>query len=166
MAYDGRAVANYVLEFAEREDRLVTNLSLQKIVYFCHVWSLIKLKRPLIKHRFEAWQYGPVLQYLYRDFCGYDNRKIEGFAMQLDKFTGERTKVPCEFDEETENLLVKVADFYSRLSSSQLVALSHVEGGPWDQVWNHGGNIKLGMKIEDQKIVEFYSSIPTPFTVQ
>ncbi len=86
--------------------------------------------------------------------------------MQLDKFTGERTKVPCEFDEETENLLVKVADFYSRLSSSQLVALSHVEGGPWDQVWNHGGNIKLGMKIEDQKIVEFYSSIPTPFTVQ
>ena len=29
-------------------DRVVTNLFLQKIVYFCHVWSLIDLGRPIV----------------------------------------------------------------------------------------------------------------------
>lgn len=166
MAYDGRAVANYVLKFARCHGRDVTNLSLQKIVYFCHVWSLIKNGKPLLKHQFEAWQFGPVVQYLYRDFRDFGDRNIDQLATQLDKFTGERTEVPCEFDPLTEDLLECVVDFYIRLTPSQLVALSHVEGGPWDQVWNHGGKIKAGMKIDDHKIVEFYSRIPTPFTIQ
>ena len=62
MSYDGRAVANFVLDFCDQHQRGITNLSLQKIVYFCHVWSLIEFDRPLVKQRFEAWQYGPVLQ--------------------------------------------------------------------------------------------------------
>jgi uncharacterized phage-associated protein len=49
------------------------NLTVQKIVYFCNVWSLIELGRPLIRHKFEAWEFGPVLPYLYREFKNYDH---------------------------------------------------------------------------------------------
>jgi len=68
MSHDGRAVANFVLDVCEQAGREVTNLSLQKIVFFCHAWSLAVRKEPLVKHEFEAWQFGPVLQYLYREF--------------------------------------------------------------------------------------------------
>ena len=52
---DGREVANYVLDYAEKNGIIVTNLGLQKITYFCHTWFLVTTNKPLIKQNFEAW---------------------------------------------------------------------------------------------------------------
>lgn len=166
MDVDGRSVANFVLDFCDKNGRGISNLSLQKIVYFCHVWAMIELGRPLIRHQFEAWQYGPVLQYLYRQFKAYDRSPISGRATKIDPQTGQAKVVGYEFDNETEALLSKVVDFYSRLGASDLVKLSHAEGGPWDQVWNHAGQINPGMKIENSAIVRFYSRAQAPFSIQ
>lgn len=164
--HDGRAVANFVLDFCEGRDRKVTNLGLQKIVYFCHVWSLIEFQRPLIRHKFEAWEFGPVLPYLYREFRNFDRSPIIGRAKQLDPVDGKQKTVEYNFDGETDSLLRRIAEFYSRLRVGDLVELSHVRGGPWDAVWHHGGTINPGMKIEDDKILEFYSKVVSPFSVQ
>ena len=164
--YDGRAVANFVLDLCESNGRTVTNLSLQKIVYFCHVWSLIELGRPLIRHKFEAWEFGPVLPYLYREFKNYDRSPIVGKATQLDPTDGKQRLVEYNFDSETNSLLHKIAGFYSRLRAGDLVELSHAQGGPWHAVWNHGGTVNPGMKIDDVKIVEFYSKAVRPFSIQ
>lgn len=166
MSIDGRAVANFVLDFCESAQRPVTNLSLQKIVYFCHVWSLIELRRPLIKHSFEAWQFGPVIQYLYREFKAFDDKPIIGRATKIDPQSGEKTEVGYDFDVETQKLLRNVVDFYSRLSASELVKLSHAPSGPWETVWNHSGNANPGMKIDNDMIEEFYSKARPPFSIQ
>src|SRR3954452_15975193 len=113
MAYDGRAVANFVLDYCAAHGRSVSNLALQKIVFFCHVWSLIQLKRPLVKHQFEAWQFGPVLQYLYREFKAYDRAPIEGRATRMSPQSGQVEVVPYDFDTETLALLEKTVAFYS-----------------------------------------------------
>ena len=76
MTHDGRAIANFVLDEADCIAVAVSPLALQKIVYFCHVWSLIGLGKPLIKQSFEAWEHGPVLQYLYREFRLFGARPI------------------------------------------------------------------------------------------
>jgi len=164
--YDGRAIANYVLDFCHSRGRPVTNLALQKIVYFCHVWSLIELRRPLIRHKFEAWEYGPVLPYLYREFKNYDRLPIVGRATQIDPVDGNQRIVAYNFDSETDLLLREIVNFYSRLRAGDLVDLSHAEGGPWYRVWNHGGTVNPGMKIDDAKIVEFYSRALRPFSLQ
>ena len=166
MSLDGRAVANFVLDFCDANGRSVTNLSLQKIVYFCNVWSLVKFGRPLLRHQFEAWQYGPVLQYLYRDFRRYDDRPIVGRATRIDPSTGNKEVVRYEFDQETETLLTKVVDFYSQLRANDLVSLSHAKGGPWHDVWNHGDRVNPGMKIEERSIAEYYSKVQPPFPIQ
>ena len=163
---DGRAVANFVLDFCEKQGRSVTHLSLQKIVYFCHVWSLIVLGRPLVRHRFEAWKFGPVLQYLYREFRQWDDQPITGRAHQIDVTSGEKEIVTYKFDEETESLLFEIVDFYSRLRPSELVALAHAEGSPWHEAWNHSGAANPGMRINDSSIVDYYSKAPTPFPLQ
>ena len=166
MSLDGRAVANFVLDFCDAKDRRVTNLSLQKIVYFCNVWSLMNFGRPLLKHQFEAWQYGPVLQYLYRDFKRFENRPIVGRATRIDPGSGREEVVRYEFDQETESFLHQVVDFYSRIKANDLIALSHAKGGPWDKVWNHCGKVNPGMKIEESSITEFYSKVRPPFSIQ
>lgn len=163
---DGRTIANFVLDFCDARDRKVTNLALQKIVYFCHVWSLIEMDKPLVRHKFEAWEYGPVLPYLYREFKIYDRLPILKRATHIDPTDGKFRVVPYAFDQETELLLEKVVSFYSRIRAGELVDLTHSEGGPWYTVWNHGGRVNPGMKIDDDKIREFYSKAVRPFSVQ
>jgi len=166
VTFDGRAVANFILDFCERRDRPVSNLSLQKIVFFCHAWSLTQRQKPLIRHSFEAWQHGPVLQYLYREFKEFDDRPIESRARKLDPLTGQKQVVTYDFDGHTAALLEKVVDFYSQMSAFDLVALTHVRGGPWERVWHHGGTVNPGMKIDDNEIARFYSKISAPFVAQ
>lgn len=157
MTYDGSQIANYILDFCQQRNRPVTNLSLQKIIYFCHVWSLVNLDKPLVRHNFEAWEFGPVLQYLYHEFKDFDRSPISSRAQKIDVVRGVRETVNYDFDQETELLLGRVVDFYSRLSAGDLVELSHAADGPWAKVWHHSGIVKLGMKIEDTEIKRYYS---------
>ncbi|WP_300351050.1 type II toxin-antitoxin system antitoxin SocA domain-containing protein [uncultured Alcanivorax sp.] len=163
---DGREVANYVLDYAESKGFGVTNLSLQKIVYFCHAWYLVSTGGPLVKHSFEAWEYGPVLPYLYRDFKSFGDKIITTKAKKLDVMTGRYVKAEMKIDEDEERLLMNVVAFYSSLSPSQLVALSHHSEGPWSKVWNFRNRINPGMKISNEEIMNFYSSQKRCYTVQ
>jgi uncharacterized phage-associated protein len=166
MTYDGRAVANFVLDCCDKKGRQLNHTSLQKIVYFCHVWFLVRLRRPLIKHKFEAWEFGPVLPYLYREFKNYDRSPVTSRATQINPLDGTTRIVEHRFDLQTAALLEDVVEFYSRLRANDLTELSHVRGGPWDVVWNHAGSAKPGMKIDDVHIANFYSRIPCPFAIQ
>lgn len=144
----------------------MTNLALQKLVYFCHVWSLIGLGSPLVRHKFEAWEFGPVLPYLYRAFKNYDRAPIVGRATQIDPSDGKQRIVGYNFSSEADSLLRETTEFYSRLRPGDLVELSHAKGGPWHSVWHHAGTVNPGMKIDDVSILEFYSKVPAPFSIQ
>jgi len=166
MSHDGRAIANFVLDVCEETGRPVSNLALQKLVYFCHVWSLIELGKPLVKHSFEAWEFGPVLPYLYREFRAFDREAIKSRAKVLDPLSGEQRIAEYALSSDTHDLLRKVVEFYSRLKAGDLVRLSHAKGGPWEESWNHSGIINPGMKIKDESIVRFYSRAFESFTLQ
>ena len=166
MAHDGRAVANFVLDQVEASGGSVTPLALQKIVYFCHVWSLIELRRPLIRHNFEAWEHGPVLQYLYWEFKRFGANPIHGRAQRLNPHSGAAEQVPYAFDQETVALLNRVVGFYGRLPAGTLVELTHATDGPWHKVWHQGGSINPGMKIDNRDIEHFYARPPRSETVQ
>lgn len=163
MSYDGRAVANRILDLCEAESLPVTNLSLQKLVYFCHVWCLVKLRKPLVRHQFEAWQHGPVLQYLYREFKVFEAECITARAKGLNPASGKLEVVSPELDPLVDDVVQRVLSFYARMRPGTLVELSHVPGGPWDQTWNHLGKSNPGMKIKDEEIVFYYGSAISPF---
>jgi len=42
--YDGRDIANRILDICDNLDVSISNLALQKIIFFCHVWTLRKLE--------------------------------------------------------------------------------------------------------------------------
>jgi len=166
MSFDGRAVANFVLDFCDKQNRPVSNLALQKILYFCHVGFLMERNEPLVKHAFEAWEFGPVLQYIYREFKDFDRASITRRAKYLDPQSGEYLTAPYNFDDATTKLLSKLVDIYSRMSPSELVSLSHIKGSPWDQIWNHAGSTCPGMKISNEEITKFYKNEKTTGALQ
>ncbi len=157
MVYDGREIANFILDFCDKKNVAISNLSLQKTLYFCHVWSLVKLDRPLIRHQFEAWKFGPVLQYVYREFKDFEKQPITSRAYKRNAATGQKCVVEYTLDNGTKTLLEDVVNFYSRLPASYLVDLSHAEGGPWDTVYNHTEKVCPGMKIDNMTIKQYYS---------
>lgn len=164
MSHDGRAVANFVLDNCAEPG--ISNLSLQKVVYFCHVWSLIEREEPLIAQSFEAWEFGPVLPYLYREFKEFDRAPIHTRARKIDALSGRLEVVRYTFEDDTRKLLARTVAFYSRIRPGDLVEMTHVHGGPWYSVWNHRGAINPGMKISNDDIVKFYSGRLSRFKSQ
>lgn len=157
MTFDGRAIANCILDVADAEGIELSNLSLQKVLYFCHAWHLVETGNPLVKTEFEAWQHGPVLQYLYSKFKEYENRPIRGRARAMNPLNGKPEVVSYEFDKDTADRIRRIVGMYGRMEPWDLVDMSHEKGGPWDQIWNHSGKINPGMKIPHSRIHEFFS---------
>lgn len=157
MAHDAREVANFILDVCDKKSQPITNLELQKIMFFCHVWSLVTLKKPLIKNNFEAWQHGPVIQYVYRDFKKYKKSPITGRALKINKKNGKREVAKYDFNSQTINFLTNIIDFYSQLGAYHLVKLTHEADGPWDRVWNSQNQTSIGMEIANNAIIEHYS---------
>lgn len=160
---DGRAVANLILDIAESQGDKVSNLALQKILFFCHGWCIAKLNKALVKQDFEAWQYGPVLQHVYREFKIFDRLPITSRACRLDPTTGKKVVAAGDFDQETIELIRSATRFYSGLRPGTLVEMSHAEGGPWDRVWNHKGLVNPGMRMDNEQIKIHFLSLSAPF---
>jgi uncharacterized phage-associated protein len=98
MMIDARIIANAVLDRAEASGRQITNLDLQKIVYFLHGHFLRKHGIPLVASEFEAWPYGPVHKTLYDAFRSYNDTSIEGRADSFDPVKRTRKSLPSLTD--------------------------------------------------------------------
>ncbi|PST22266.1 DUF4065 domain-containing protein [Mesorhizobium plurifarium] len=156
MSYDVRAVANFVLDIAEAEHREVSNLHINKIVYFLHADFLVAFSRPLVSAKIEAWTHGPVFRELYREFKEYGSSGIAGRASYLDPASGQKRKALYNFSREEEAFLTQLTKRYISMTPSALVAQSHVQGGPWDQTWNHETVTNASMRISDELIKDWY----------
>lgn len=164
MTYDGREIANFVLDFCYKNEVAITNLSLQKILYFCHAYCLVRLDRPLIRHEFEAWEHGPVLPYVYHEFKDYVKSPIVSKALKLDLASGEKVEALYKLDAETETLLADVVNFYCRVPAWNLVKMTHEKNSPWDVVYYHTDKTCPGMKISNNSIKEYYAKANGDYT--
>lgn len=156
MFLDVRAIANFVLDEAAAAGVRLTNISINKIVYFICAEHLAKFGQPLVKAKIEAWKYGPVFRELYSEFKVCQDRPIEKRAEKINPHSGKRETCRLDSEEPIVNDLRIWCRTYMRLSASQLVELSHAEDGPWDRVFFHGGTSNPGMHISDEVIRESF----------
>lgn len=134
--YEARKVSNYLLARYDAQRFDLTNLRLNKLLFFIHACSLITRKEGLIRNHFEAWQYGPVIRPIFKAFKKHGDRWIPEPAQFLDYASGAFEPVPFDDITPTDAQAVdEVFNEYSRFSTGQLVALSHEPGGPWDLVY-------------------------------
>ncbi|WP_371813370.1 Panacea domain-containing protein [Ruegeria sp. HKCCA4008] len=154
-SYDARAIANLMLDEADREGIKVTNLALQKLLYFAHGIRLRQTKTPLVSGYFEAWQYGPVHPAAYRAFKSCGATPISFRAAGKDPLTGRPRELKTPDDGLVVQLVRDVVRSYGRLSPGRLVDLSHAKNSPWHYIVDKARtDVALGMRIPDNVIQE------------
>lgn len=158
MARDVRAIANFVLDLAEAEGRSISNLSINKVVFFLHAYFLVQFGEPLVSAKVEAWNLGPVFRELYREFKMFGDQPIRGRAHRISPDTGERELCEYDFSDNERRFLEEIGRKYVGFSSGALVTMSHEKGGPWEQVWNHSTPVNASMSISNDIIRDWYAN--------
>lgn len=153
---DVRVIANEVLGRAEKHGVEVTNMAINKIVYFVHCDFMLEDGEPLVGAKIEAWQHGPVFRELYQEFKRWGDQPIKGRATRISPISGQLEEASATFGTDEQTRLNEIIDRYIKFSAAHLRALSHVTGGPWDQVWQHTGRANPGMRISDELIKQTY----------
>src|SRR5688572_18511108 len=65
-------VAKYLLSLQDEEvGDSISNLKLQKLLYYAQGFHLAEHGRALFEERIEAWQHGPVIPTVYPEFKDY-----------------------------------------------------------------------------------------------
>ena len=135
MSYDAKAIANYFLDAAAKQNASLTPMKLQKLIFFAHGWYLALYGEPLIADQIEAWQFGPVVPSIYHEFKHARSGAISSRATEFDLDTFEliEPEVP-KSDERSRSLMDKVWQTYGKFSAFQLSNLTHLPDTPWATV--------------------------------
>lgn len=125
MWYSVTEVARYIITRCSELQRPVSNLKLQKMLYFLWVDFYKQTKRMLFIDNIYAWQLGPVVPDVYYEYCSYAGRPIIGIYTSA-------------IASEDVAILDSIIEKYVNVSASELVNRTHARGTAWDSVYRDG----------------------------
>lgn len=127
-------VADYFLNKASKEEddsEIISNLKLQKLVYYAQGFHLAMFDEPLFIETIEAWTHGPVCPVLYHAKKQHKNGAVDpnpDFDASV-------------FSKEQLELLDEIYEVYGQFSAWKLRNLTHEEA-PWrDNIDSDSNNV-------------------------
>lgn len=143
------AIADYILTKIDADaGDSITNLKIQKLVYYVQAWHLALNGSPAFSGEIEAWAHGPVVRRLYGRFREYGWQAIDP--------TARRTDPSRVVPRATRELIDEVWDAYGDLSGSELEALTHSEA-PWIEAYgDRPSGSRCTEKIDHDSMARFY----------
>lgn len=139
-AYDALELAKYIVTKCIKDHCPISNLQLQKILYFIQREFLQNKGRAAFHDDIQAWQYGPVVREVYYYFCSSG-------AMPIDLpllFIRPRK----EIDPQDQIDIDRIVEEKRKASPWQLVSETHKKDGAWDKVFASGVGYKQRIPIE------------------
>lgn len=110
----------------------MTNLRLNKLLYFAQGYSLAKHGVPLFDSRIEAWGKGPVVPEVYHHYKGFGQNMIVDTPADRDAFSDSEY-----------SLILDVLIASEPYSTNKLVNISHEKGAPWRNLYTGAHNIEI-----------------------
>lgn len=133
-------LSKYILSKCTEDASPVSNLQLQKILYYIQEYALQHLSRPLFEEKIQAWMFGPVVKEVYDEYKSYGSNEIiffdddNNYSDYSDLLFGEEVDTKKEVDKIIEDVREKnIWDVIGKL---------HKKGGPWDQIYQEGKGLK------------------------
>lgn len=141
-------VAKLILNLAHTRGVEMTNLKLQKLLYYSQAWHLAILRKPLFSERIEAWVHGPAVPAVFGAYKQFRWNPIPDPGLVTIEAGDSRWPI--------EHHVVEVLDAYAALSGPELERLTHRED-PWKLA-------RLGLPadmpshnvISPQSMIDFY----------
>ena len=117
--------AYYIISYFHQKGKIITQLKLQKLLYFLEAIYLIQNldESSLFKEDFYAWEFGPVSKVIYQKFKDYRNTTIS--------LNEEGDEIASNMNEENKVYIEALYRLLGDMTASQLVTLSHLPNSPW-----------------------------------
>lgn len=136
MTYEVLDVCRYVINYSDKKGYEISNLKLQKLLYFIQAYFLIVKGEPCFSDAIEAWNFGPVIPKAYHEYkqfgCG-NIPPIKSF-IQIDKndvWNSKRVSYDDSAIEKDDKMRVNaVVDLFADYCATNLVELTQKQA-PW-----------------------------------
>lgn len=146
MSYSVKDIAKRLIYRASMDEasggELLTNLKLQKLLYYEQGFHLAVFDSPLFEEEIEAWMYGPVVPCVYNEYSSFGSAPLN----IPDKDT------LISLSNEEEELFNQVYESLTEFSGFGLIRKTHNET-PWKSTPQGKGQI-----ITKEKMKEFFKS--------
>ena len=138
-------IADYFLWLANDTGSFMSNLKLQKLVYYAQAWHLALYDRPLFDEDFQAWVHGPVIPELFQKYQHFGWKPIDQDA---------HVDLPGSIVKHLE----EVADEYFSCDGYELERMSCTEH-PWQRARDGLARDQVSENIIEQNwIKEYYKA--------
>ena len=133
-----RKVAEYFLWLTHDQDEQISNLKLQKLLYYAQGYHLANYAVPLFDAPIHAWKHGPVVQEIYSNYKQYGSCSIPApSTLNINRYKENEQKT-----------IEWVAEVFGKFSGIELRNMTHAE-----PLWQ---NIKDGEVIPVAQIREYF----------
>lgn len=150
MPYNVLDVARFIVNLSNEkfQKRGMSNLRLQKILYFVQARFLVEKGEVCFKEELKAWNFGPVVEEAYHAFKQFGACNIPSIPIKGDGniWVSESKK----FDENVisqsdKDLIEKVLASSEKYSTSNLVEITHYQS-PWREAYEENKNNTIKLK--------------------
>lgn len=145
MPYNVNDIANKIILRTDTEKGdIISNLKLQKLLYYLQGYHLAFFNDVLFEEELEAWMYGPVVPNVYHRF-----KENKSFGIVLDPSQYEEV----ELNPEVEDMFNQVMQEYGKFSAIKLMEMTHNEE-PWKDAFS-----RQDKKISNHELKTFFKSL-------
>lgn len=123
MTYSALEVARYIIHHEAQNGRTVSNLRLQKLLYFVQVQFIVNGQEaaPCFHEKMEAWGFGPVVREVY-----YEYRYYGGAMIPADR------NFSTSITPSDQKMIDEILNDCAKFSTSSLVDVTHSQT-PWQE---------------------------------
>lgn len=124
--YDAELIADWFIARnrilrVEQDGEMLTNLKLQKLLYYAQGVFLAIYDQPLFSNELEAWQHGPVVRDIYNKFSKFGSNGIN-----------DNVDMPQSLSTESVAVLEDIFEVFGQYSAWKLRNMTHDEK-PWQE---------------------------------
>ena len=143
--YSALDVARLVVNISNDNGYSISNLKLQKILYFIQRAFLVVFDIPCFTDDIEAWEYGPVVTSVYQEFKVYGSNCIPRITtyrfINFEKLSVETKNFDDGIFADKDKILVKnIIEIYKDISPVAMIKLTHNQS-PWIEAFKSGTNM-------------------------
>lgn len=111
-------IAKYFIASFQKKKADISNLKLQKLLYYAQAWHLALYDAPLFDDKIEAWVHGPVVRGVFREYKEFGWKPL---SVQISNRI---------FSDEVNGHLKEVIRVYGKFDAVILERMTHREA-PW-----------------------------------
>ena len=159
--YDAIDVADYIVY--KHFDELISITKLVKLLYFIQAHYLVDEHRPCFRDAIEAWDFGPVVAEVWREYARYGNGTIPKTAVkkrfdlkrEYSKSRGRMFFSENSISDEDKEIIDEVVLFFAPYSATSLTDLT-MNQAPWVDAYNTGEKI-----ISSESLIDYFGTSRT-----